>query len=109
MPAAVARADDALEIEPMKKVAKMLRGHGVLLRNWFQARGQPCSGVVEVSTAKQNRLPENPSAFGCCVVQKSRCIIHLVFCPSLISPTDFAEESGLSARPARQSNGKVAW
>ena len=35
------------KIEPMKKVAKMLRSHRALLRNWFRAKGQLSSGVVE--------------------------------------------------------------
>lgn len=34
-------------IEPMKKVARMLRAHRALLLNWFRARGQLSSGVVE--------------------------------------------------------------
>jgi transposase len=34
-------------IEPMKKVAKMLRGHRELLMNWFRAKGQFSSGAVE--------------------------------------------------------------
>lgn len=35
------------KIEPMKKIAKMLRGHRALLLNWFRAKGQFSSGVVE--------------------------------------------------------------
>ncbi|MBT8419249.1 MAG: transposase [Gammaproteobacteria bacterium] len=35
------------QIEPMKGVAKMLRGHRELLLNWFRAKGQLSSGVVE--------------------------------------------------------------
>ena len=35
------------KIEPMKKVARMLRGHRELLLNWFHAKGQLSSGVVE--------------------------------------------------------------
>ncbi len=35
------------KIEPMKKVAKMLRRHRTLLLNWFEAKGQMSSGVVE--------------------------------------------------------------
>lgn len=31
----------------MKKVAQMLRGHRSLLLNWFRAKGQLSSGVVE--------------------------------------------------------------
>jgi len=35
------------KIEPMKKMAKTLRKHRPLLMNWFKAKGQLSSGVVE--------------------------------------------------------------
>ncbi len=35
------------KIEPMKKIARMLRQHRPLLLNWFRAKGQLSSGVVE--------------------------------------------------------------
>ena len=35
------------KIEPMKKTARMLRTHRKLLLNWFRAKGQLSSGVVE--------------------------------------------------------------
>jgi transposase len=34
-------------LEPMKKVARMLRSHRELLLNWFRAKGAFSSGVVE--------------------------------------------------------------
>lgn len=34
-------------IEPMKKVAKMLRSHQSLILNWFEAKGAVSSGMVE--------------------------------------------------------------
>jgi transposase len=34
-------------IEPMKKVAKMLRNHKELIMNWFKAKGKLSSGAVE--------------------------------------------------------------
>ena len=40
------------KIDPMKKVARMLRGHRELLLNWFRAKGQLSSGVVEGFNAK---------------------------------------------------------
>ncbi len=40
------------KIEPMKKVARMLRRHRPLLMNWFRAKGQLSSGVVEGFNAK---------------------------------------------------------
>jgi transposase len=35
------------KIEPMKKVARMLRGHRALILNWFRAKGTISSGTVE--------------------------------------------------------------
>ena len=35
------------KIQPMKRVARMLRGHRELLLNWFRARGTVSAGVVE--------------------------------------------------------------
>jgi len=34
-------------LDPMKKVARMLRGHRPLILNWFRAKGQVSSGTVE--------------------------------------------------------------
>lgn len=41
-------------IEPMKKVARMLRNHKALIMNWFAAQGKLSSGIVEAmnNTAK---------------------------------------------------------
>lgn len=39
-------------IEPMKKVARMLRGHRELILNWFRAKKAFSSGVVEGLNAK---------------------------------------------------------
>ena len=35
------------KIEPMKKLARMLKKHRPLLLNWFRAKGEFSSGVVE--------------------------------------------------------------
>ena len=42
------------QIEPMRKVAKMLRKHTPLIMNWFKVKGRLSSGVVEAmnNTAK---------------------------------------------------------
>ena len=34
-------------LEPMKKVARMLRAHEELILNWFRAKGEISSGAVE--------------------------------------------------------------
>nr|VFK51628.1 MAG: Transposase [Candidatus Kentron sp. TC] len=36
-----------LRIEPMKRVARMLKNHRPLLLNWFRAKGQFSSDIVE--------------------------------------------------------------
>jgi len=36
-----------LKIEPMKEIARSLRKHRPLLLNWFRAKGQFSSGIVE--------------------------------------------------------------
>ncbi len=46
-----------LKIEPMKKVARILRAHRGLLLNWFQAKGQFSSGVVEGFNTKAKLTP----------------------------------------------------
>jgi transposase len=35
------------DLEPMKKVARMLRNHKPLILNWFRAKGRLSSGAVE--------------------------------------------------------------
>jgi len=35
------------KLEPVKKVAKMLRKHEPLILNWFKAKGELSSGIVE--------------------------------------------------------------
>jgi len=35
------------QIEPMKKIARSLRKHEPLIRNWFKAKGRISAGVVE--------------------------------------------------------------
>jgi len=39
-------------IEPMKKIARTLRTHRALLLNYFKARKQFSSGVIEGSTTR---------------------------------------------------------
>ena len=43
-------------LEPMKKIARMLRAHKPLILNWFEARGQVSLGAVE---GMNNRLKAN--------------------------------------------------
>ena len=48
-------------IAPMKKIARTLRSRRALILNYFRARKQFSSGVVEVSTTRPNPY-ENPTA-----------------------------------------------
>jgi transposase len=43
-------------LEPMKKIARMLRAHQPLILNWFEARGQVSLGAAE---GLNNRLKAN--------------------------------------------------
>ena len=38
---------DSSRLEPMKRMARMLRNHEELLMNWFHARGELSSAAVE--------------------------------------------------------------
>lgn len=51
------------KLEPMKKVAKMLRKHRPLLLNWFRAKGQLSSGVVEGFNTKAKLTSRKPFGF----------------------------------------------
>jgi transposase len=50
-------------IEPMKKVARMLRGHRELILNWFRAKKMFSSGVVEGLNAKAKVTTRNAYGF----------------------------------------------
>ena len=51
------------KIEPMKKVARMLRGHRELLLNWFRAKGALSSGVVEGFNGKAKLISKRAYGF----------------------------------------------
>jgi transposase len=51
------------KIEPMKKVARMLRGHRQLLLNWFRAKGALSSGVVEGFNGKAKLISKRAYGF----------------------------------------------
>ena len=50
-------------IEPMKEVARMLRSHRELILNWFRARGQFSSGVVEGFNGKARVITKRAYGF----------------------------------------------
>jgi transposase len=50
-------------IEPMKKVARMLRSHRALILNWFRARGQLSVGAVEGLNGKARVITKRAYGF----------------------------------------------
>ena len=60
----------------------MVRSHRELILNWFRAKGQFSSGVVE------GRMGSAPPGHW-----KSLCIMHLATCPNHNKPTDSADEA----------------
>jgi transposase len=50
-------------LEPMKRVARMLRGHRALILNWFRARGQLSIGAVEGLNGKARVLTKRAYGF----------------------------------------------
>jgi len=74
------------KIGPMKRVARMLRGHRLLILNWFLAKGQLSSGVVEGFNAKAklntriglwfSDLSREGSRFVSCTWRPTRAKVH---------------------------------
>jgi len=50
-------------LEPMKKVARMLRTHRELILNWFRARGQLSAGTVEGLNGKARVITKRAYGF----------------------------------------------
>ena len=77
------------KIRPMKRVARMLRGHRPLILNWFRAKGQLSSGVVEGFNAKARK------AYGFRTYHGLEVALYhaLGALPDQSSPTDFPEEA----------------
>ena len=56
-------------LEPMKKVARMLRRHRELLMNWFRARGAISAAIVE--GFNNNAKTDHQKAYG---LRSYRCL-----------------------------------
>ena len=50
-------------LDPMKEVARMLRSHRDLILNWFRARGQFSSGIVEGFNGKARVITKRAYGF----------------------------------------------
>ena len=78
-------------LDPMKRVARMLRSHRRLILHWFRAMGQFSSGIVEGFNGKA-RVTTKAFGFRISKALELACIMHLPTCPSRFSPTDSADE-----------------
>jgi len=81
------------KIEPIKKVAKMIRRHGGLILNWFRAKGEISNGVVEGMNGKEKCAQTGPMVFEPFEAFKLRCTMHLATYPLQSSPTDSGDEA----------------
>ena len=81
-------------LEPMKRIARMLRFHEELLLNWFRARVEISSGAVEGLNNKIRVVTRRAYGFRTYTKEwNSRSIATLGDYPSLRSPTDSADEA----------------
>ena len=71
----------------------MVRSHRDLILNWFRAKGQFSSGVVEGFNGKARVITKRAYAFAPPRRWKSLCITHLATCPNQNLPTDSADEA----------------
>jgi transposase len=81
------------KIEPMKKVAKMLRRHRPLLLNWFKAKKQFSSGIVAGFNNKAKLTTRK--AYGFRTFKSAEIALYRTMgaLPVPITPTNFSEEA----------------
>ena len=72
----------------------MLRSHRDLILNWFRAKGQFASGIVEGFNGKARVITKRAYGFAPARRWKSLCIMHLAIYRNLSIPTDSADEAG---------------
>ncbi|MGC1645531.1 MAG: transposase [Candidatus Sulfotelmatobacter sp.] len=82
-------------LEPMQKVARMLRAHEELLMNWFRAKGEISNGAVEGLNNKIQVVTRSLMVSAPIKRWKSRYITRLADFQSRHGPTDFADEASL--------------
>jgi transposase len=80
-------------LEPMKKMARMLRSHEALLMNWFHARGELPSAAVEGLNNKVRVVTRRSYGFRTYNGIEVRYITRLDDYPNRRLPTDFADEA----------------
>ena len=80
-------------IEPMKKIARTLRAHRSLLLNYFKAKKQFSSGVIEGLNNKAKVTMRRSYGFAPSASWNSRSITHLANYPSRSLPMISSNES----------------
>ncbi len=93
-------------IEPMQKVAQMLRAHRPLLLNWFRAKGTLPTSVVEGLNNKARVTTRTAYGFRTIAPWKSPSITPLGPYRSRKLPTDSFEETQFFIAPAATSARK---
>jgi transposase len=79
-------------IEPMKKMARMLRKHRLLLLNWFRVKKRISGGVVEGLNNRLKLTLRKAYGFRTFEAVEVRSTIVLARYRSRNGPTNFAEE-----------------
>jgi hypothetical protein len=77
----------------MKKIARTLRGHRALILNYFRARNQLSSGVVEGLNNKAKLTMRKSDGFGTFHVTEIALYHALANCRNLTSPTGSSDEA----------------
>jgi hypothetical protein len=86
-------------LEPMKKVAKMLRKHRPLVLNWFRTgRASIRRERWKACTTKRNWRCEKPTGSDPTMPTNSLRIIHLGICQNMRLPTDLLKNQSSKAR-----------
>jgi transposase len=80
-------------LEPMQKVARMLRAHEELLMNWFRAKNEISSGAVEGLNNKIRVVTRRSYGFRTYRAMEIALYHTLGRLPEHHGPTDFAEEA----------------
>ena len=80
-------------LEPMKKVARMLRAHEALLLNWFRAKGEISTGAVEGLNNKIRVMTRRSYGFRTYDAMEIALYHTLGDFPNRSQPTDSAEEA----------------
>jgi transposase len=86
-------------IEPMKKIARTLRKHRTLILNYFKAKKEFSSGVVEGLNNKAKVTMRKSYGFRTFRILELALIIHLENYRSLSLPMNSSDESRICASP----------